>query len=71
MALVHRVGPSDVGPRGAITLRPADALDEALLVRWRNDQPSQCKVSRADSIALSDEQHALLQGQPDTAIDFF
>ena len=51
-----------LGPGEPITLRPADALDEALLMRWRNDQPSQAASVSAGSIALSDEQHVSRSG---------
>ena len=54
-----------LGPEEPITLRPADAEDEALLMRWGNDQQGRAHSFSTDSIAPSDCQHVSPQGRPD------
>ena len=54
-----------LGPQTAISLRPADSGDEALLLRWANDSPVRASSFSPDLIAPSDHHTWFLQGLAD------
>ena len=54
-----------LGPQTAISLRPADAGDEALLLRWANDPQVRASSFSPDLIARSDHHYWFRQGLAD------
>jgi UDP-2,4-diacetamido-2,4,6-trideoxy-beta-L-altropyranose hydrolase len=54
-----------LGPQTAISLRPADPSDEALLLRWANDPQVRASSFSPDSIAPSDHHNWFRQGLTD------
>jgi len=54
-----------LGPKPAISLRPADAGDEALLLRWANDPQVRTSSFSPDLIAPSDHHNWFHQGLDD------
>jgi UDP-2,4-diacetamido-2,4,6-trideoxy-beta-L-altropyranose hydrolase len=54
-----------LGPQTAISLRPADAGDEALLLRWANDPQVRASSFSPDLIARSDHHNWFRQGLAD------
>ncbi len=54
-----------LGPKQAISLRPADASDEALLLRWANDPQVRASSFSPDLITPSDHHSWLHQGLAD------
>jgi RimJ/RimL family protein N-acetyltransferase len=62
---VSRLVLSMLGPQTAISLRPADAGDEALLLRWANDPQVRASSFSPDLIAPSDHHNWFRQGLAD------
>ena len=51
-----------LGPQTAISLRPADPRDEALLLRWANDPQVQARSFSPDLIAPTNHHNCFLKG---------
>ena len=60
-----RLAMAMLGPLGAISLRPAMAADEALLLRWANDPEVRANSFSPEPIAASDHHQWLQQGLAD------
>jgi len=52
-----RLSMAMLGPQGAISLRPATAADEALLLRWANDPQVRANSFSPEPIAPADHHH--------------
>jgi UDP-2,4-diacetamido-2,4,6-trideoxy-beta-L-altropyranose hydrolase len=62
---VSRLALAMLGSQAAISLRPADAADEALLLRWANDPQVRASSFSPDLIAPSDHHNWFRQGLAD------
>ena len=57
-----RLAVAMLGPQAAISLRPAVAADQALLLRWANDHQVRARSFSPDLISSSAHQNWLLKG---------
>ena len=60
-----RLAVAMLGPQAAISLRPAVAADQALLLRWANDHQVRARSFSPDLISSSAHQNWLLKGLAD------
>ncbi|MFN6338402.1 MAG: UDP-2,4-diacetamido-2,4,6-trideoxy-beta-L-altropyranose hydrolase [Cyanobacteriota bacterium] len=60
-----RLATALLGPKGAISLRPATAADEALLLRWANDPEVRANSFSPEPIAATDHHQWLHKGLAD------